>query len=197
MSGPTTDDEGPWSFECLMNSDEEDDPDMPDNNMTVITVEYTLFAADPAASGELDAETAAKIDKLFKANSVLGDQKSDNCSAQAKQVGCTPARLYAEFKKRHAASGTKRASAGELDAETAAKIDKLFKANSVLGGEESDNCTTLAKQVGCTPARLYAEFKKRCVASRTKRAGGGRASDSPLISCIIASRRVRTRTGGC
>jgi hypothetical protein len=36
MSGPTTDDEGPWSVECLLNSDEEDDPDMPDNKMTVI-----------------------------------------------------------------------------------------------------------------------------------------------------------------
>jgi hypothetical protein len=39
MSGPTTDDGGPWSFDSLMNSsDEEDDPDMPDNNMTVITM---------------------------------------------------------------------------------------------------------------------------------------------------------------
>ena len=113
MSGPTTDDEGhPWSFECLMNSDEEDDADMPDNTMTVITVEYALFAEDPDASGELDAETAAEIDKLFKANTTLGGVKSDNCIALAKQVGCTPARLSAEFSKRRAASGTKRAAPG-------------------------------------------------------------------------------------
>jgi hypothetical protein len=111
MSGPTTDDGGPWSFDSLMNSsDEEDETDMPDNKMTVITVEYDLFAADQAAAGELDAETAAEIDKLFKANSVLGGKESDNCIALAKQVGCTPARLFTEFKKRRAAAGTKRAS---------------------------------------------------------------------------------------
>jgi hypothetical protein len=67
----------------MNSSDEEDDPDMPDNNMTVITIEYALFAADSAASGELDAETAAEIDKLFKANSVLGGVKSDNCTTLA------------------------------------------------------------------------------------------------------------------
>ena len=107
MSGPTTDDGGPWSFDSLMNSsDEEDDPDMPDNNMTVITIEYALFAADSAASGEPDAETAAEIDKLFKANSVLGSIKSDNCIALAKQVGVQPNRLYTEFKKRRAASSS-------------------------------------------------------------------------------------------
>jgi hypothetical protein len=43
------------------------------------------------------------------------------------------------------ASGTKRAAPGELDAGSAAEIDKLFKANSVLGGKESDNCIALAK----------------------------------------------------
>jgi hypothetical protein len=134
MSGPTTDDGGPWSFDSLMNSsDEEDETDMPDNKMTVIIVEYALFAADQAASGELDAETAAEIDKLFKANSVLGGKESDNCIALAKQVGVQPNRLYTEFNKRRAASGTKRAPSGEPDAETAAEIDKLFKANSVLG----------------------------------------------------------------
>ena len=111
MSGPTTDDGGPWSFDSLMNSsDEEDETDMPDNKMTVITVECALFAADQAASGEPDAETAAEIDKLFKANSVLGGVKSDNCTTLAKQVGVQPGRLFTEFKKRRAASGTKRAS---------------------------------------------------------------------------------------
>eukprot|EP01046_Picozoa_sp_COSAG06_P008929 COSAG06_NODE_457_length_15473_cov_68.819240_8_plen_216_part_00 len=174
MSGPTTDDGGPWSFDSLMNSsDEEDETDMPDNKMTVIIVEYALFAADQAASGEPDAETAAEIDKLFKANSVLGSVKSDNCIALAKQVGVQPGRLFREFVKRRAASGTKRAAAGELDAETAAEIDKLFKANSVLGGVKSDNCIALAKQVGVQPGRLFTEFKKRRAASGTKRAAAG------------------------
>jgi hypothetical protein len=118
-----------------------------------------------AAAGEPDAETAAAIDKLVKANSVLGGKESDNCIALAKQVGCTPARLSAEFSKRRAASGTKRAAPGELDVETAAEIDKLFKANSVLGEAKSDNCIALAKQVGCTPGRLFTEFKKRRAAS--------------------------------
>jgi hypothetical protein len=152
MSGPTTDDGGPWSFDSLMNSsDEEDETDMPDNKMTVIIVEYALFAADQAASGELDAGSAAEIDKLFKANSVLGGKESDNCIALAKQVGCTPGRLFTEFKKRRAAAGTQRAAAGELDAETAAEIDKLFKANSVLGDVKSDNSQNHRSRCHATP----------------------------------------------
>jgi hypothetical protein len=108
---------------------------------------------------------------------VLGSVKSDNCIALAKQVGVQPGRLFTEFVKRRAASGTKRAAAGEPDAETSAEIDKLFKANSVLGSVKSDNCIALAKQVGCTPARLITEFGKRRAASGTKRvrASGKRA----------------------
>eukprot|EP01046_Picozoa_sp_COSAG06_P118034 COSAG06_NODE_65163_length_257_cov_1.677215_1_plen_50_part_10 len=50
---------------------------------------------------------------------MLGDVKSDNCTTLAKQVGCTPDRLYKEFGKRRAAAGTKRVAVGEPDAETA------------------------------------------------------------------------------
>jgi hypothetical protein len=146
MSGPTTDDEGrPWSFECLMDSDEEDDPDMPDNTMTVITVEYALFAEDPDASGELDAETAAEIDKLFKANTTLGGVKSDNCIALAKQVGCTPGRLFKEFGKRRAASGTKRASGKRAgigkSGEKKAAVKKTIKKKSPPKKQALAPCT--------------------------------------------------------
>ena len=176
MSGPTTDDEGPWSFDSLMNSesDEEDETDdMPANDMTVITVEYALFA-DLAASGELDAETVTKIDKLFDRNTTLGRAKSDNCIALAKQVGCTPNRLIAEFGKRRQAAGTQRAQAWRLPAETVTKIDKLFGRNITLGDRKSDNCIALAKQVGCTPRRLCEEFGKRRAAAGTQRAPAAR-----------------------
>jgi hypothetical protein len=57
-------------------------------------------------SGALPAETVTKIDKLFKANTTLGRAKSDNCIALAKQVGCTPTRLIAEFGKRREAAAS-------------------------------------------------------------------------------------------